>query len=72
MFNCVRHNIKFANNCDCWTIGLKDLRDNRNLYGGAMILLVSDFSQTLPAILGSTAVDEINTCLMSFQIVEKR
>lgn len=44
---------------------LQDLRDNRTLFGGAMILLAGDFRQTLPVIPRSTAADEINACLKS-------
>lgn len=44
---------------------LKDIRDNRNLFGGALILLSCDFRQTLPIIPRSTAADEINACLKS-------
>ncbi|XP_055918666.1 uncharacterized protein LOC129950772 [Eupeodes corollae] len=42
---------------------LKDLRDNQNIIGGAMILLSGDFRQTLPVI--STFSDELNACLKS-------
>lgn len=44
---------------------LKDLRDNQNIFGGAMILLSGDFRQTLPVIPRSTVADEINACLKS-------
>ncbi|XP_053968806.1 uncharacterized protein LOC128870231 [Anastrepha ludens] len=44
---------------------LKDLRDNQNIFGGAMILLSGDFRQTLPVIPRSTAADELNACLKS-------
>ena len=42
---------------------LKDLRNNQNRFGGAMILLVGDFRQTLPVIPWLTPVDELNACL---------
>lgn len=42
---------------------LKDLRDNQNIFGGAMILLSGDFRQTLPVIPRSTVADELNACL---------
>lgn len=44
---------------------LKDLRDNQNIFGGAMILLSGDFRPTLPVIPRSTVADEINACLKS-------
>ncbi|CAF4928439.1 unnamed protein product [Pieris macdunnoughi] len=44
---------------------LKDLRDNQNIFGGAMILLSGDFHQTLPVIPRSTVADELNACLKS-------
>ncbi|XP_046976299.1 ATP-dependent DNA helicase pif1-like [Vanessa cardui] len=44
---------------------LKDLRDNQNIFGGAMILLSGDFRQTLPVIPRSTVADELNACLKS-------
>ena len=42
---------------------MKDLRNNQNRFGGAMILLAGDFCQTLPVIPWSTSVDEVNACL---------
>lgn len=47
---------------------LQDLRNNGNLFGGAMILLAGDFRQTLPVIPRSTAADELNACLKSSSI----
>ncbi|XP_061394706.1 ATP-dependent DNA helicase pif1-like, partial [Musca vetustissima] len=44
---------------------LQDLRNNTNLFGGALILLAGDFRQTLPVIPGSTPADELNACLKS-------
>ncbi|GBP09385.1 ATP-dependent DNA helicase pif1 [Eumeta japonica] len=44
---------------------LKDLRSNHNRFGGAMILLLGDFRQTLPVIPRSTPADELNPCLTS-------
>lgn len=44
---------------------LKDLRDNKNIFGGAIILLSGDFRQTLPVIPRSTVADELNACLKS-------
>lgn len=46
-------------------ITLKDLRNNQELFGGALILLAGDFRQTLPVIPRSTAADELNACLKS-------
>ena len=42
---------------------MKDLRNNQNRFGGAMILLAGDFHHILPAIPRSTPVDELNACL---------
>ena len=42
---------------------MKDLRNNQNRLGGAMILLAGDFRQTLPVIPRSTPVDELSACL---------
>lgn len=44
---------------------LKDLRNNQNQFGGAMILLSGDFRQTLPVVPRSTQADELNACLKS-------
>jgi len=44
---------------------LKDLRNNQNKFDGAMILLSSDFRQTLTVVSRSTQVDELNACLKS-------
>ncbi|ENN78968.1 hypothetical protein YQE_04575, partial [Dendroctonus ponderosae] len=44
---------------------LKDFRGNREFFDGALILLSSDFRQTLPVIPRSTSADELNTCLKS-------
>ena len=44
---------------------MKDVRNNSELFGGALILLSGDFRQTLPVIPRSTAADEINACLKS-------
>lgn len=44
---------------------LKDLRNNTQPFGGALILLAGDFRQTLPVIPRSTAADELNACLKS-------
>jgi len=42
---------------------MKYLRGDSRRFGGAMILLSSDFRQTLPVIPKSTVADEINACL---------
>ena len=42
---------------------LKDLRGNRELFGGTLILLSRDFRQTPPVIPRSTPTDELNACL---------
>ncbi|XP_071642994.1 ATP-dependent DNA helicase PIF6-like [Temnothorax longispinosus] len=44
---------------------LKDLRGNGQPFGRALILLSSDFRQTLPVTSRSTPADEINACLKS-------
>ncbi|XP_026465283.1 uncharacterized protein LOC113367922, partial [Ctenocephalides felis] len=44
---------------------LKDLRDNQNIFGGAMILLSGDFRQTLPDIPQSSVAEELNASLKS-------
>jgi ATP-dependent DNA helicase PIF1 len=44
---------------------LQDLRKNQNRFGGAMILLASDFRQTLPVISRSTPADKLSACLKS-------
>ena len=44
---------------------LKDLSDNQNIFGWAMILLSGDFRQTFPVIPQSTVADEINACSKS-------
>ena len=41
----------------------KDLRNNQNRFGGAMILSGRDFRHTLPVIPRSTPVDVLNACL---------
>jgi nitrogen fixation protein len=46
---------------------LIDLRNNENQFGGVMILL-SDFRQTLPVIPRSTQDDELNACLKSSKL----
>ncbi|XP_076765131.1 ATP-dependent DNA helicase Pif1-like [Xylocopa sonorina] len=53
---------------------LKDLRGNKQLFGGAFILLANDFRQTLPVIPRSVPADELNACLKSsvlWRYVEK-
>ncbi|GBP13165.1 hypothetical protein EVAR_93125_1 [Eumeta japonica] len=47
---------------------LKNLRKDSRCFGGAMILLSDDFRQTLPVIPRSTAADEINACLKSYNL----
>ena len=42
---------------------MKDLRENNQLFGGALILLSGDFRQTLPVIPRSTPADELNACI---------
>ena len=42
---------------------LQDIRDNRALMGGVVVLLAGDFRQTLPVIERGTPADEINACL---------
>ncbi|XP_003741317.1 ATP-dependent DNA helicase PIF6-like [Galendromus occidentalis] len=47
---------------------LRDLRNNENLFGGALILLSGDFRQTLPVIPRSTPADEIGACLKASRL----
>lgn len=42
---------------------LQDLRDNKRLMGGVLLILSGDFRQILPVIPRSTPADEINACL---------
>ncbi|XP_075437913.1 LOW QUALITY PROTEIN: uncharacterized protein LOC142476424 [Ascaphus truei] len=44
---------------------LQDLRNNKQIMGGAVILLAGDFRQTLPVIPRSTPADELHACLKS-------
>ncbi|XP_050324479.1 uncharacterized protein LOC126755794 [Bactrocera neohumeralis] len=44
---------------------MQDLRNNKNRFGGAMILLAGDFRQILPVVPRSTPADELNACLKS-------
>ena len=44
-------------------ITTKDLRNNHNRFGRAMILLAGDFHQTLPVIPRSKPLDELSACL---------
>ncbi|XP_025414746.1 uncharacterized protein LOC112686595, partial [Sipha flava] len=42
---------------------LKDIRENKRLMGGAMVLLAGDFRQTLPVVPKGTRTDEVKSCL---------
>ncbi|XP_071577140.1 uncharacterized protein [Temnothorax nylanderi] len=42
---------------------LQDIRGNKRLMGGAIVVLAGDFRQTLPVIPRSTPADELNACL---------
>ena len=42
---------------------LQDLRSNKFLMGGVVVVLAGDFRQTLPVIPRSTMADELNACL---------
>ncbi|XP_065172041.1 ATP-dependent DNA helicase pif1-like [Atheta coriaria] len=44
---------------------MQDLRNNKNRFGGAMILLAGYFRQILPVVPRSTPADELNACLKS-------
>ena len=48
---------------ECLDTTLKDLRGNKRLMGGVLVLLCGDFRQTLPVIPRGTPADEINACL---------
>ncbi|GFV89283.1 ATP-dependent DNA helicase [Trichonephila clavipes] len=42
---------------------LQDIKSNRKLIGGVVVLLAGDFRWTLPVIGRGTAVDKTNVCL---------
>jgi len=42
---------------------LQDIRSNKSLMGGVVVVLAGDFRQTLPVIPRSTMADELNACL---------
>lgn len=44
---------------------LKDIRNNKKLMGGIVVVLAGDFRQTLPVIPRGTMTDEIKACLKS-------
>ncbi|GBN25346.1 hypothetical protein AVEN_81905-1 [Araneus ventricosus] len=44
---------------------LQDLRGNKDLMGGLIVVLAGDFRQTLPVIPRGTMADEIKACLKS-------
>ncbi|GBM86264.1 hypothetical protein AVEN_264514-1 [Araneus ventricosus] len=44
---------------------LQDLRGNKDLMGGLIVVLAGDFQQTLPVIPRGTMADEIKACLKS-------
>lgn len=44
---------------------LQDIRENKNLMGGLLVVLAGDFRQTLPVVKRGTIMDEINACLKS-------
>ena len=44
---------------------LQDVRKNKRLFGGVVMLLTGDFRQTLPVVPGGTRADEINASLKS-------
>ncbi|XP_067633737.1 ATP-dependent DNA helicase PIF1-like [Eurosta solidaginis] len=44
---------------------MQDLRQNQEIFGGALIFLSGDFRQILPVVPRSTPADEINACLKS-------
>ncbi|GBM32531.1 hypothetical protein AVEN_127435-1 [Araneus ventricosus] len=43
----------------------QDLRGNKYLMGGLIVVLANDFRQTLPVITRDTTADEIKVCLKS-------
>ena len=47
---------------------LQDLRGNRKLMGGTVVVLAGDFRQTLPVIPRSTPSDELNACLKASRL----
>ncbi|GBP90504.1 ATP-dependent DNA helicase PIF7 [Eumeta japonica] len=42
---------------------IKDIKGNRHIMGGMVVLLAGNFRQTLPVINKGTPADEINACL---------
>lgn len=47
---------------------LMDIRDNKTIMGGVLILFAGDFRQILPVITNSTPADEINACFKSSKL----
>lgn len=47
---------------------LQDIRENKSLMGGLLVVLAGDFRQTLPVVKRGTIVDEINACLKSSKL----
>lgn len=52
-------------NLEAFDRTMQDLRNNRQIFGGALVLLSGDFRQILPVVPRSTPADEINACLKS-------
>ena len=50
---------------ECLDTTLKDLRGNKQLMGGVLVLLCGDFRQILPVVPRGTPADEVNACLKS-------
>jgi hypothetical protein len=47
---------------------LQDIRGNREIMGGLIVVLAGDFRQTLPVIPRGTMIDEIKACIKSSQL----
>lgn len=47
---------------------LQDIRENKKLMGGMLVILAGDFRQTLPIVKRGTIADEINVCFKSSKL----
>lgn len=47
---------------------MQDIKSNRSIMGGMVVLLAGDFRQILPVIARGTPADEINACLKASKL----